>query len=157
MTIRHKVGTIAGSMAVLLAALPGMANSAANAQAESFNQKTSAYVESFVGQVPYAYRGSSPSTGFDCSGLTQYVYGNYGKSIPRTADEQFRYFRRERRSQAWGGDLVFFHDNSSPGSSVYHVGVYEGGGHLVAAVSTGSGIRWQSIWSSDVTFGTITH
>ena len=157
MTIRHKVGTIAGSMVVLLAVLPGMANSAANAQTESFNQKTSAYAESFIGRVPYLYGGSSPGTGFDCSGLTQYVYGYYGKSIPRTADGQFRYFRRESRSQAWGGDLVFFHDNSSPSSYVYHVGVYEGGGHMVSAVSTGSGIRWQTVWSSDVTFGTITH
>jgi len=134
-----------------------MANSAANAQTESFNQKTSAYVEAFIGRVPYVYGGSSPSAGFDCSGLTEYVYGHYGKSIPRTADEQFRSFRRESRSQAWGGDLVFFHDNSSPSSYVYHVGVYEGGGHMVSAVGTGSGIRLQTIWSSDVTFGTITH
>ena len=157
MSIRHKVGTIAGSMAVLLAVVPGMANSAANAKTMSFNQETSAYVESFIGRVPYVYGGSSPSTGFDCSGLTQYVYRHYGKSIPRTADAQFRYFRSESRSRAWGGDLVFFHDNSNPNSYVYHVGIYEGSNHMVSAVGTGSGIRWQTIWSSDVTFGTISH
>ncbi len=157
MTIRHKVGTIAGSMAVLLAVLPGMANSAANAQTLSFNRATSAYVETFIGRVPYVYGGSSPRYGFDCSGLTQYVYRHYGKSIPRTADAQFRYFRRESRSRAWSGDLVFFHDDSNPNSYVYHVAVYEGGGNMVSAVGTGAGIRWQTIWSSDVTFGTITH
>ena len=134
-----------------------MANSAANAKTLSLNRATSAYVETFIGRVPYRYGGSSPGSGFDCSGLTQYVYRHYGKSIPRTADAQFRYFRREGRSRAWAGDLVFFHGNSSPDSSVYHVGVYEGSGHMVSAVGPGSGVRWTSIWSADVTFGTISH
>ena len=153
MSIRHKVGTIAGTMAVSLAFLPGTAS----AQSLSFNQKTAAYVKSFVGEVPYLYGGSSPSTGFDCSGLTSYVYGHYGKSIPRTADAQFRYFRSESKGRAWGGDLVFFHENSSPNSYVYHVGIYEGGNYIVAATNPAGGIRWESIYSPDVTFGTITH
>ena len=153
MSVRHKVGTIAGTMAVSLAFFPGMAS----AHALSFNQKTAAYVERFVGTVPYVYGGSSPSTGFDCSGLTHYVYGHYGKSIPRTAEDQFLHFRRESRSRAWGGDLVFFHVNSNPNSYVYHVGIYEGGNHMVSATTPATGIMWQTIWSSDVTFGTITH
>ena len=153
MSIRHKVGTIAGTMAVSLAFLPGTAS----AQSLSFNQKTAAYVKSFVGEVPYLYGGSSPSTGFDCSGLTSYVYGHYGKSIPRTADAQFRYFRSESKGHAWGGDLVFFHENSNPNSYVYHVGIYEGGNSIVAATNPAGGIRWESIYSPDVTFGTITH
>ena len=157
MKIRHKVGTIAGSMAVLLAAIPGISDSAANASTESFNQKTAAYIETFIGRVRYEYGGSSPRTGFDCSGLTQYVYRHYGKSIPRTANDQFVHFRRESRSRAWGGDLVFFHENSSPNSYVYHVGIYEGSNHMVSAANAFEGIRWQTIWSSDVTFGTITH
>ncbi len=144
-------------MAVLLAAFPAMANSAANAKTLSFNQAASAYVQTFIGRVPYRYGGSSPGSGFDCSGLTQYVYGHYGESVPRAADAQFEYFRRESRSGAWDGDLVFFHDNSNPNSYVYHVGIYEGAGRMVSAVNAESGIRWQTIWSSDVTFGTITH
>ncbi len=157
MKIRHKVGTIAGSMAVLLAAIPGIANSAANASTGSFNQRAAAYVETFIGRVPYDYGGSSPRTGFDCSGLAQYVYGHYGRSIPRTANAQFLHFRRESRSRAWGGDLVFFHENSSPSSYVYHVGIYEGSNHMVSAADPAQGIVWQNIWSSDVTFGTISH
>jgi cell wall-associated NlpC family hydrolase len=157
MKIRHKVGTIAGSMAVLLAAIPGISHSAANASTASFNQRTAAYVQTFVGRVRYEYGGTSPRTGFDCSGLTQYVYRHYGKSIPRTADGQYLHFRRESRSRAWGGDLVFFHENSNPNSYVYHVGVYEGGNHMVSAANAAEGIRRQTIWSSDVTFGTITH
>jgi cell wall-associated NlpC family hydrolase len=152
-SIRHKIGTIAGTMAVSLAFFPGMAS----AQTLSFNQKAASYVESFIGRVPYVYGGNSPSTGFDCSGLTQYVYGHFGKSIPRTADEQFLRFRRESGSGAWGGDLVFFHVNSNPNSYVYHVGIYEGGDQMVSATDPAGGIIWQTVWSPDVTFGTITH
>jgi cell wall-associated NlpC family hydrolase len=151
--VRHKVGTIAGTMALSLAFLSGTAS----AHTESFNQRAASYVETFVGRVPYRYGGSSPSSGFDCSGLTQYVYGHYGKSLPRTANDQFLHFRSERRSAAWGGDLVFFHETSNPNSYVYHVAIYEGGNHIVSATDPAGGIRWQTIWSSDVTFGTITH
>lgn len=150
---RHKIGTIAGTMAVSLAFFSGTAS----AHSLSFNQKTAAYVEAFVGNAPYVYGGSSPSTGFDCSGLTSYIYGHYGKSIPRTAEDQFLHFRQESEGAAWGGDLVFFHVDSDPNSYVYHVGIYEGGNHMVSATDPATGIMWQTIWSPDVTFGTITH
>ncbi|HTU72677.1 MAG TPA: C40 family peptidase [Trebonia sp.] len=97
--------------------------------------------------------------GFDCSGLTQYVYRHFGRRIPRTANEQFTDFRAVSRAKAQPGDLVFFHVSGNAGSYVYHVGVYEGGTHMVAA-STGAGrVIWESFtWAGDtVTFGTITH
>ena len=153
MSMRHKVGTIAGTMALSLAFLPG----AASAHSLSFNQKAASYVKQFVGTVPYRYGGASPSTGFDCSGLTSYVYRHYGKSIPRTADAQFRRFHRESEGRAWGGDLVFFHETSSPTSYVYHVAVYEGNGRIVSASTPSEGIVREKIYSSHVTFGTITH
>ena len=153
MTARHKVGTIAGTMVVSLVFFSGTAN----AHTLSFNQKAAAYVENFIGKVPYTYGGSSPSSGFDCSGLTQYVYQHFGKSIPRTAEEQFLSFRRESQRAAWGGDLVFFHVDSDPNSYVYHVAIYEGDNHIVSAIDPSQGIGWQTIWSSDVTFGTVTH
>jgi cell wall-associated NlpC family hydrolase len=153
MHVRHKIGTIAGTMAVALAFSPGTAS----AHAQSFNQRAAAFAERFIGQVPYAYGGSSPSSGFDCSGLARYVYHHFGRSIPRTAEDQFLRFRREGKSAAWGGDLVFFHVDSDPNSYVYHVAIYEGGNHIVSATDPGQGIAWQSIWTPYVTFGTITH
>jgi cell wall-associated NlpC family hydrolase len=109
---------------------------------------------------PYVTGGTSPA-GFDCSGLSQWVYrhAGHGKSISRTADTQFRQFRRISHASARPGDLVFFHETSSPSSLVYHVGVYEGGDYMVAAATPSEGVRFQTFtWGGDtVTFGTITH
>ncbi len=124
---------------------------------ETRNQKLASYVKRLEG-VPYVYGGTSPA-GFDCSGLTQYVYKHFGLDIPRTANDQFTAFRAVSRADAKPGDLIFFHVSSHPDSYVYHVGVYEGGDYMVAA-STGAGeVIWESYtWAGDtVTFGTITH
>jgi cell wall-associated NlpC family hydrolase len=124
---------------------------------ESFDAKVASYVKRFIG-APYVYGGTSPA-GFDCSGLTQYVYRHFGKRIQRTAEDQFLQFRRISKSRAWAGDLVFFHVSSDPYSYVYHVGVYEGGHYMVAATTPAGGVRWESFtWAGDtVTFGTISH
>jgi cell wall-associated NlpC family hydrolase len=123
----------------------------------SFNEDAATYVKRMEG-VPYRYGGTSPA-GFDCSGLTEYIYRHYGKRIQRTAEDQFLEFRRISKHRAWGGDLVFFHVDSNPNSYVYHVGVYEGGDDMVAATTTGSDVKWQNFsWAGDtVTFGTLTH
>ena len=127
--------------------------------AATWNQAVAALAKKLVGD-PYAYGGTSPA-GFDCSGLSQYVYRHAGggKVISRTADEQFLHFKRISRTAARPGDLVFFHDTSDPGSYVYHVGVYEGAGAMVAATTSGGRVELQSFtWAGDtVTFGTITH
>ncbi|HEX3964096.1 MAG TPA: C40 family peptidase [Trebonia sp.] len=123
----------------------------------TFNQLAAAYAVRLEG-VPYVYGGTS-LRGFDCSGLTQYVYHHLGKGIERTADNQFHQFRRISRAQARPGDLIFFHVSGNPRSYVYHVGVYEGGNYMVAATTTGGRVTRQSYtWAGDtVTFGTISH
>jgi len=123
----------------------------------SFDEDTATFVKTMEG-VPYRYGGTSPA-GFDCSGLTQYVYRHYGKRIARTAEDQFLEFRRISKKRAWGGDLVFFHVDSNPNSYVYHVAIYEGGDDMVAATTAGSDVQWQNFgWAGDtVTFGTLTH
>ena len=124
---------------------------------QTFNQKAAAYATTLEG-IPYLYGGTTKQ-GFDCSGLTQYVYSHEGKQIVRTSDEQFHQFRGEAHAQAQPGDLVFFHDTSNLRSHVYHVGVFEGGHDMVAATHTGSDVQWQSyLWGGDtVSFGTISH
>jgi cell wall-associated NlpC family hydrolase len=121
-------------------------------------QQVAAYATTFVGHYRYKWGGNSPKTGFDCSGLTSYVYSHFSMAIPRTADAQYRAFRKVPSGQAWRGDLVFFHDTHGV---AYHVGIYEGGGELVSATDRKGGIRQQIInqasLASPVTFGTITH
>jgi hypothetical protein len=118
------------------------------------NQQIAAYAKTFVGRYPYSDGGRSPATGFDCSGLTYYIYQHYGRAIATTAQGQYNQFRRIAQSSARAGDLVFFHDGSG---YVFHVGVYEGSNMMVAAATPQDGIRFQSIWSNDVSYGTVTH
>jgi cell wall-associated NlpC family hydrolase len=125
----------------------------------TWNMVAASLAKKLVGD-PYVYGGTSPA-GFDCSGLAQWVYkhAGHGKKIDRTAEDQFRQFKRISKKAARTGDLIFFHVTSSPGSYVYHVGVYEGGNDMVAATTSGGGVELQSFtWAGDtVTFGTITH
>jgi peptidoglycan DL-endopeptidase CwlO len=132
---------------------------AKQAAGRTYNQVAAALARTRVGD-PYAYGGIGP-VGFDCSGLTQWVYGHtgHGKPIPRMAEDQFLHFHRVSHVAARPGDLVFFHDTSDLGSNVYHVGVYEGGDMMVAATVPGEGVQYQSFtWAGDtVSFGSITH
>ena len=125
----------------------------------TWNMVAASLAKKLVGD-PYSYGGTTQA-GFDCSGLTQWVYkhAGHGKKIDRTAEDQFRQFKRISKKAARTGDLVFFHVTSSPGSYVYHVGVYEGGNDMVAATTSGGSVEFQSFtWAGDtVTFGTITH
>ena len=141
MKIRHKVGTIAGSMAVLLAAIPGISDSAANASTESFNQKTAAYIETFIGRVRYEYGGSSPRTGFDCSGLVAYAASRAGIYLPRTAQQQQHAGVPVRRSELRAGDLVFMHLQGKE----LHVGIAVDAQRFVHAPASGGHVRIDSL------------
>jgi cell wall-associated NlpC family hydrolase len=100
--------------------------------------------------VPYVYGGASPR-GFDCSGLTQYVYGLLGISLPRTAQQQYNATTRISRSQAQPGDLVFFFT----GGGITHMGIYLGGNMMIAAPHTGDVVKKESIYSANVAFGRV--
>lgn len=125
----------------------------------TWNMVAAALARKLIG-LPYRYGGTT-TAGFDCSGLTQWVYrhAGHGKVIDRIANDQFHQFKRISHAAARPGDLVFFHATSSPSSYVYHVGVYEGGNHMVAATTPRGGVRFESFtWAGNtVTFGTITH
>ena len=135
------------------------AATAAKAAPVTWNMVAAAKAKQLVG-YPYMYGGTS-TAGFDCSGLTQWVYRHtgHGKVIDRIAEDQYHQFKRISHAAARPGDLVFFHDTSNPASYVYHVGVFEGGEMMVAATTYGEGVQLQSFaWAGNtVTFGTITH
>ncbi len=89
----------------------------------------------------YVYGGSSPS-GFDCSGFTMYIYGQYGVSLPHTATGQWQ---SSTGTKVWSvsalstGDLVFFCDPSrSNGKACSHAGIYIGNGQFIHASSARS-------------------
>jgi cell wall-associated NlpC family hydrolase len=94
----------------------------------------------FLG-TPYQWGGESPSTGFDCSGLAQYLYRQNGVSIPRTSQEQFRAGTPVAANALQPGDLVFFQKNGD----VHHVGIYVGGGRFLQAPHTGDVVKISSL------------
>jgi cell wall-associated NlpC family hydrolase len=101
----------------------------------------------FVG-YPYIYGGASPS-GFDCSGLVQYVYAQYGVHLPHNAAAQFSTaygVNIEDMSTLAPGDVVFFANTSGPG--ITHVGIYIGGGRLVHAMMPGLGVQVSNLYES---------
>lgn len=99
--------------------------------------------ERYLG-VPYQWGGTSPTTGFDCSGFTQHVFGDLGISLPRTAAEQQAGAGQSIPSlaQAQPGDLLFF------GSPAEHVGIYVGNGQMINAPHTGAVVRIEPVWET---------
>lgn len=104
-----------------------------------------AIAKQFLG-TPYVWGGASPS-GFDCSGLTEYVFGLAGKSIPRTATAQMNAAHRVSSPQP--GDLVFFGSQSY----AYHVGIYLGAGKMLSAPKPGDVVKIQSVYANPVAYG----
>ncbi len=88
----------------------------------NFGQAIVQTAEQYLG-VPYVWGGASPQTGFDCSGLVQYVFRQNGIPMPRTSWAQYSYVTKIPKSQLQPGDLVFF-STDGPGAS--HVGIYIG-------------------------------
>jgi hypothetical protein len=102
----------------------------------------------------YVDGGTSPVTGFDCSGYTQYAYRMaHVATLPRTAEQQRHAVRIIARSQARPGDLVFY----LSGGSAYHIAIYAGNGMQYAAATPQDGIRYQGVWSAAVQYGTSWH
>ena len=95
--------------------------------------------------IRYVAGGTTPRTGFDCSGYTKYVYSQLGIAIPRVSRDQYAWSRHITMSQAVPGDLVFFHSTSG---RVYHVAIYAGHGYVWHSPHTGSHVKLERIWTS---------
>jgi cell wall-associated NlpC family hydrolase len=90
----------------------------------------------FLG-VPYRLGGSDPS-GFDCSGLMQWVFARHGMTLPREVRDQYRVGREIDLDEVKPGDLIFF-ETVSRGAS--HVGMVIGEGRFVHAPSSQGVVR----------------
>ena len=98
------------------------------------------FAMTFVG-YSYVYGGASPSSGFDCSGLVYYCYGQFGYKLNRVADDQMDNGTAVSYDSLQVGDLVFF----GSGSYANHVGIYIGNGNFVHAANPSSGVRVSSL------------
>ncbi len=116
----------------------------------TFSNDTSAKAKDIITEaqkylgIPYVWGGTSPS-GFDCSGLTQYVYAKYGVSLPRVAEDQQRAGLQVPITQMKPGDLVFW------GYPAHHVGIYIGNGLYLHAPHTGDVVKISQLNPGNVT------
>jgi cell wall-associated NlpC family hydrolase len=98
--------------------------------------------------VRYTWGGESARTGFDCSGFTQYVFGQHGVRIPRTSREQARVGQEILPvvSSLIPGDLMFF-DASGNDGVIDHVGIYAGDNRMIHSSSSGNGVGYDNLSS----------
>jgi cell wall-associated NlpC family hydrolase len=97
--------------------------------------------------VPYQWGGASPKTGFDCSGLVQYVFAQLGVPLVHYAAAQWHspggVWVAPNRLQP--GDLVFFVGSDGTRKAPGHVGIYVGDGYIIDAPHTGTFVRIDSL------------
>ena len=121
---------------------PGRASAAANgAKAESSSTAMGLRITRFARHllgIPYRYGGSTPSTGFDCSGFVRFVYSHFGLSLPHSSYADFDLGKSVARNSLEPGDLVFF-------DGVGHVGMYIGNGRFIHAPHTGLRVMISSL------------
>jgi cell wall-associated NlpC family hydrolase len=92
--------------------------------------------------IPYRWGGSSPASGFDCSGLVYWAYGKVGVSLPHSSYALYGLGRSVRQARMKAGDVLFF-------SGLGHVGVYVGRGRMVHAPRSGRTVEVVRLRSSN--------
>jgi cell wall-associated NlpC family hydrolase len=103
----------------------------------SFGVRVAHYAKRFRG-IRYTWGGTSPRSGFDCSGFVRYVFAHFGISLAHSSYAQFADGRRVTRSTLRPGDLVFF-------DGLGHVGIYIGNGRFIHAPHTGTRVRIEQL------------
>ena len=96
-----------------------------------------AYAKQYLG-YDYVYGGSSPKTGFDCSGFTSYVYQHFGYSLSRSSVGQASNGNKISKDDLQPGDLVIYKNTSL--TRIGHVGIYIGDNKMIHASEPGVGV-----------------
>ncbi|MET3726968.1 hypothetical protein ABID52_000549 [Fictibacillus halophilus] len=128
-----KLGAWIVSLLLVLTLLPGQAKA-------SEKENLIATAKKYIG-IKYTWGGTSPSTGFDCSGFNSYVFKQYDVKLARTAAEQYKGGTSVKKADLEQGDLVFFATTSSGAS---HSGIYVGDGNFIHA-SSSKGVMISSV------------
>lgn len=140
---KRLVGAI-GASAIAATVGLGAAREQASAARVS-GQVIADYAMQFLGYA-YVWAGNSPATGFDCSGLTQYVVLNtVGIDIGHGTAGQMNYGRWVNWGEWLPGDLIYF--AGTYGSGISHAGVYVGNGQMIHAANESTGVIISSLYS----------
>ena len=126
-----------GDVGIIPAGVPSGAS-----RASGMSARVLSTAEQYIG-VPYRYGGTSPVTGFDCSGFTQFVFAKHGVRLPRTAHEQAQVgmpMPADWRALS-AGDLVMVEE----GGRIGHVAIYAGNGQIIHSSSSGHGVRFDDL------------
>ena len=106
------------------------------------------YARAQIGK-PYQWGATGPDR-FDCSGLTMRAWEQGGVQLPHYSVAQYEQAAKVALGNIRPGDLVFFGSNKADHNSIYHVGLYIGGGNMIEAPYTGANVRISSIWRSSL-------
>jgi cell wall-associated NlpC family hydrolase len=125
----------AGATPPYTGAVPAVSGSAGIAVSAAYSQ---------IG-VPYIAFAASPGSGFDCSGLTQFAWGQAGVRLPHQSGRQFATTANVPQDQVQPGDLIFYY------TPISHVGIYVGGGQMIHAPAPGKSVGLTTVnWSKVV-------
>lgn len=112
--------------------------SSSSSSADKKRKELVAYAKKYLG-YKYVSGGSSPKTGFDCSGFTKYVYGHFGYKLNRTSSDQRKNGTKVSKSKLKVGDLLIF---------TGHVGIYIGNNKFIHASNPSDGVKITSLSDS---------
>jgi cell wall-associated NlpC family hydrolase len=123
--------------------IPGPVRIPSGASGASSAARVLPTAERYVG-TKYVWGGSSPTTGFDCSGFTKYVFARHSVELPRTSRQQAQ--AGSRLPADWRslvpGDLVMFAES---GEAISHVAIYAGDNRIIHSTSSGGGVRYDDL------------